>query len=82
MGGQVVGFFNNPQYGTSPNFMRAPDDIFIEVKAKPPLTKIMSVEREWTNGNTKESWVQCTDHLDIEVQKLVSITLERTITFF
>ena len=67
MDGKVVGFFNNPKDGTSPIFIRAPDDIFTEVKAKPPSMKILAGERDWANGNKKELWVQCTDHLDIEV---------------
>ena len=65
--GKVVGFFNNPRDGTSPIFMRSLDDIFTEVKAKPPSIKILAVERDWANGNKKELWIQCTDYLDIEV---------------
>ena len=42
----------------------------------------MAVERDWVNGNKKELWVQCTDHLDIEVRKLVPIPLEWTSIFF
>ena len=82
MDGKVVGFFNNPKYGTSLNFMRAPDDIFTEVKVKPPSIKIMAVKIDWANGNKKKLWVQCTNHLDIEVRTLVHTPLEWTSIFY
>ena len=82
MDGKVIGFFNNPQDGTSPTVMRAPGNIFDEIKARLPPVKTLTVDREWANGNKKELWVQQDTNIELKIKKMVPIPIEWANIFF
>ena len=76
MDGKVIGFFNNPQDGTSPTVIRAPGNIFDEIKARLSPVKTLIVDRECANRNKKELWVQQDTYIEMEIKKLVPIPIE------
>ena len=62
--------------------MRAPENIFDEVKVRPQPVKTLTVDREWANGNKRELWVQRETNTEIEIRKLVQIPIEWANIFF
>ena len=66
--GKVIVFFNNSQDGTSPTVMRAPENMFDEIKVRLPPVKTPTVDREWANGNKKELWVQQDTNIEMPIK--------------